>query len=201
MEADMTYDYTFQIDHIDYGVVEGGNRIVLIKTGLGSDYFGYENKYLTMAFQLRDQYGFSVLVASNPHDGRRHTRMDQQALEQCTADLCGGSPELYFFGHSNGGIKGLELTSTGISFKKMVLVNMPLMINFHKTKRYISAIPQTTILAIFGEQDPSVSYAPFLERAAENVRVLTIPQADHTFRGMTNEFIGLSEWLMERKMQ
>ena len=79
----------------------------------------------------------------------------------------------------------------------MVLVNMPLMLNFHKTKRYVSAIPQTDIVAIYGQHDQSVPYLPFFEGKFENVKVLTVPNADHNFKGMLNEFIDLSDYLMK----
>ena len=130
----MNYDEIMQYDGIDYGLIKGGPRIVFIKVGLGGNCSGYENKYLKMAYRLQEKYGCSVIVASNPHDGKSHTRIDRQIIEQYIAKYEIDSPELFFFGHSNGGVKGLELTDAGVEFKKMILVNMPLMINFHKTK-------------------------------------------------------------------
>ena len=200
----MDYDYSIKSDHIDYGFINGnsnsngnGNhKIVFIKTGLGGNYVGYENKYLIMAHQLRQKYGCSVIVASNPHDGQSHVSQDRQMIEQYIADKQIRFPELYFFGNSNGGTKGLQLADAGVAFRKMILVNMPLMINFHKTKRYISEIPQTKILAVYGEKDPSYSYIPFLDGRAENVTVMVVPKADHNFKGMLQEFIALSDLLM-----
>ena len=65
----MDYNYSLKKDNIDYGFVKGNNKIVFIKSGLGGNYLGYENKYLIMAYQLHDKYGCSVIVSSNPHDG------------------------------------------------------------------------------------------------------------------------------------
>lgn len=191
----MNYDYTLHHDGIDYGIITGNDQIVFIKVGLGGSYLGYENKYLTMARQLHKRYGCSVIVSSNPHDGIDHSSKDRQMIEQYVLEnqLC--SSELFFFGHSNGGIKGLELANKAIKFKKIVLVNMPLMINFHKTKRYISSIPQTQIVAVYGEFDASYPYVPFLDGTAENVKVLTVSKADHNFKGMLNEFIDLSDMI------
>ena len=76
---------------------------------------------------------------------------------------------------------------------------MPLMINFHKTKRYLSAIPQTEVLAVFGELDPSFAYVPFLDGRYGHVKVLTVPYADHNFMGMTEEFVRLGRLLMDER--
>ena len=193
----MDYNYSLKKDNIDYGFVKGNNKIVFIKSGLGGNYLGYENKYLIMAYQLHDKYGCSVIVSSNPHDGRSHSSNDKQIIEQYIADSHIGFPELFFLGHSNGGIKGLELANANVEFKKMILVNMPLMINFHKTKRYIFSIPQTKIIAVYGEQDPSSPYIPFLEGIAKNIKVIKFLRADHNFKGLLKEFIDLSNLLMD----
>ena len=193
----MEYNYTLKNEDIDYGFVNGNNKIVLVKPGLGGDYSGYESKYLRIAHRLHEKYGCSVIVASNPEESRNHSNSDKQILEQYISENNILSPELFFFGNSNGGIKGLELANNGVTFRKMVLVNMPLMLNFHKTKRYASAVPQTEIVAIYGQHDQSVPYLPFFEGKFDNVTVLTVPNADHNFKGMLDEFMRLSDFLME----
>lgn len=192
----MEYDYTVKHGNLDYGVLRGGPKVVFIKSGLGSDYIGFENKYLRMARGLHETYGCGVIVASNPQDGESHAKSDRMILEQYASEHGINHPEVFFFGSSNGCIKGLELTDHGVDFRRMVLVNMPLMINFHKTKRYISAIPQTEILTVYGELDPSIPYVPFLDGRFRNVKVMTIPRADHNFKGMICDFIRLGHLLM-----
>ena len=192
----MNYDETLHNNGIDYGIVAGNNKIVFIKTGRGGNYLGDENKYLIMARRLFEKYGCSVIVSSNPHDGVNHNREDKQMIKEYMAANHACLSELFFFGHSNGGVKGLELANENIVFKKMILVNMPLMINFHKIKRYIFSIPQTQILAIYGEHDPSFPYMPLLNGRAEHVKAITFPGADHTFQGLRKEFIAFSDWLM-----
>lgn len=191
----MNYDYTVRNGHIDYAFLRGDRRLVFIKPGLGTDCMGFEHKYLRMAHRLRDTYGCGVMVAANPNDGTSHADSDKAMLEQYMAENPTDPSELYCFGSSNGCIKGLELTGRGVAFRRMVLVNMPLMINFHKTKGYISAIPQTEILAIYGELDPSIPYIPFLKGRFENVQVPTVPNADHNFKGMIVGYIALCDSL------
>lgn len=192
----MNYDYTLRNDHIDYGVIRGDHKIAFLKTGLGSNPVGNEEKYLQIAHRLNQKYRCTVIVASNPNDGRSHVNSDQQILERYVLENLFPTPEFFFFGNSNGGIKGLELLNHGIPFRKMILVNMPLMINFHKTKQYVSTFPKTSIVAIYGERDASYPYTPFLDGKFENVKVITIPNADHNFEGMLDTFIALSDFLM-----
>lgn len=196
IKNEINFDYALQVDGIDYGFVNGNSKIVFIKTGLGGSCFGYEDRYLNMALRLKDRYGCSVIVASNPNDNKNHVDADRQIIEQYTSDHNIDHFELFFFGHSNGCIKGLELTESSPKFRKMILVNMPLMINFHKTKRYVSKIPDTHIVAVYGELDPSYSYTPFLQGKFENLSLLSVPQADHNFKGFINEFMDLIDLLL-----
>ena len=190
----MNYDYiSCSGDNTQYGIISGNNKIVFIKAGLGGDNFGYENKYLIMAQQLHDKFGCSVIVASNPNDGKSHVEKDQTIIQQFVVDNNILKPEFFFLGHSNGGFKGLELSYSSITFTKMILINMPLMINLHKTKQYILSIPQTNILLIYGENDPSFAYVPFIEGKFNNVEVYVVQHADHNFKGLLDEFISYGE--------
>ena len=191
----MSLDYTVLHNGIEYGIVRGGTEVVLVKTGLGTDRILPDSKYAVMARRLHEGDGCSVIVATNPHDGVSHAENDRAMLERYVSEQGIEDPTVFFFGNSNGCIKGLELAACGVTFWRMVLVNMPLMINFHRTKEYIARIPQTSILAVFGERDPSISYVPFLDGRFENVRVLTVSGADHNFKGMADEFVGLSDFL------
>jgi alpha/beta superfamily hydrolase len=78
----------------------------------------------------------------------------------------------------------------------MILVNMPLTINLHHTRRYLSLIPDTDVIAVYGERDVSYPYAAILEGKSERVQVIRVPDADHNFAGKTEEFIRLAEMLL-----
>ncbi|MBQ5792441.1 MAG: hypothetical protein IIW17_00310 [Clostridia bacterium] len=195
--ACMQYDGTLQLGGIDYAFVYGDHRIVFVKVGLGGDCFGEEDKYLFMARMLQNTYGCSVIVAANPCDGKSHVDADGHAIARFIAENGVCDPQLYLFGNSGGCVKGLAL-ATRTTFVRAVLVNMPLMIDFHKTKRYIAALSQTEILAVYGARDPSAPYVPFLEGRFANLRVRIVAGADHNFHGMTHEFIDLSRDLMQK---
>ena len=179
---------------LDYACVSGGERVVFIKAGLGGDYFGYENKYLRIARLLREKYGCTVISVSNPNDKRFGVRADKDILETVIHRHALSNPEFYLFGNSNGCYKGLALAQE-VKFRRAVLVNMPMTINFHRTKKFLQEIPETEILAVFGEKDISCPYAPLLEGKRRGQSVLRVPGADHQFIGKTAEFIGLAERL------
>lgn len=190
----MTFDYQIENDcNIENGCIVGNNKIVFIQAGLGGSYLGYENKYYQIASKLNKKFGCSVISVSNPIDCKKTLEVDQQIITNFISKNNIQNPEFYFFGHSNGGIKGLELASSCFSFKRMVLVNMPLMIIFHKTKAYITSIPKTQILLVYGEKDPSFTYMPFLKDKFENIKLISVNSADHHFKGMLQEFVDLSD--------
>ena len=146
--------------------------------------------------RLHDKYDCSVICVSNPVP--LPITVDKKILCEFLNVNGINNPEIFFFGHSNGGIKGLELAANGVAFKRMVLVNMPLMLNFHKTVQWINAIPETDIVTVYGEKDPSYNYIPFLEcKNLSNVEIVKIHGADHNFRGMMGEFLELSDILIK----
>lgn len=184
-------------DDLKYGLIKGDGRIVFVKVGLGGDHLGYENRYLKMARLLHDSFGCSVIVASNPQDGQNHIEEDRSIIKEYVLDEGIEDSELLFFGHSNGCIKGLALTGVGVSFSKMVLVNMPLMINFHKTKGYIAANQKTDVVAVYGDLDPSYPYTPYIKDKFPNLRLVTAENTEHNFFRKTDEFINLSRFLFQ----
>ena len=176
----------------EYGIMLGGTELVFIKAGLGGNYRGYEDKYLKIAGLLNEEYGRTVICASNEEGASLD--FDVKIIEKYKAIL-GDKCKIYFFGHSDGGRCGLDLAKD-IHFERMILVNMPLMINMHKKERAIKELTDTKISLICGERDPSYSYLPFIEVGKpENLEIIRIPGADHNFKGMTEEFIQLSRGL------
>ena len=183
-------------NEVEYGFISGDNRVVYIKSGMGGSYLGYEDKYLKIADRLHERCGCSVICVSNPVP--LPIDVDLVILNEFVKSLGCDNPEIYFFGHSNGCVKGLEIAAKGILFKRMVLINMPLMQNFHKTVNWIKLIPTTEMVTVYGQKDPSYSYIPFLEcKNLSNVEIVKIQGADHNFRGMMSEFLELSDMLLK----
>lgn len=183
---------------IEFGLIHGNNRgchrVVIIKAGAGGNCIGAEEKYLKMAQLLHDTYGCTVLCLSN-YASDSFERGDAAVIRELIAEM-GGEVELYYVGNSNGSTQGLLSATQYFDFRRMVLVNMPLMMNFHKIKEALNRA-DTEIRFVYGEKDPSISYVPFLRNAGQKegnlarVEIVTVKGADHNFAGMTDVFMEL----------
>ena len=177
---------------IGYGLIHGNNRVVIIKAGAGGNCIGAEEKYLKMARLFHDTYGCTVLCLSN-HANDSFARGDVAVIRELIVEM-GGEVELYYIGNSNGSTQGLLTATKYFAFRRMVLVNMPLMLNFHKIKAALTRA-DTEIRFVYGEKDPSISYVPFLRNASSKegnlarAEIVTVGGADHNFAGMTDVFI------------
>ena len=189
------FDFICGDGELEYGYIPGNEKVVFIKAGLGGDYRGYENKYLKIARLLNQKHGCTVISVSNPYEKPFGVADDRAILEKILQKFGFENPDLYLFGNSDGCRKGLTLASE-VYFRRMILVNMPLTINLHRTRRYLSLIPDTDVIAVYVEKYVSYPYAALLEGKSERVRVIRVPDADHNFAGKTKDFIALSEKLL-----
>lgn len=166
---------------IEYGFLPGGADTVFIKAGRGGTYQGVGEKYLRFASFLREKYGVSVLCASNPGESRGSCEADISAL----SELAKGA--VYLWGTSDGAFKCIDVAEK-INFRKAVLVNMPLMINFYKNKERLKKLPRDRVAFAFGERDASMKFTPFL--FSLGCEFVTIAGAEHTL-DMTDAEIAL----------
>jgi hypothetical protein len=169
MDFDFILEREAAGEKIEYGVLRGGENTVFIKAGRGGTYRGENDKYLRFALFLREKYGASVVCSSNPEACRGSWDADVSVLREF-----GG--ELYLWGTSDGGFKCIDVAEK-LCFCKAVLTNMPLMINFYKTKERLKKIPSGRIAFVYGEQDPSFKYIPFL--FSLGCKLVTLAGAGH----------------------
>ncbi len=172
---------------INYGIVFGNNDIVFIKSGAGGSHIGYENKYLKMAKKIHDKDGATVICASNPSD-ELSLKYDEEIIAEFIKNLKASSVK--FIGASRGAYLGLTYLSEKIDFSKLLLINMPLMLNFHKSTK---ALYGKNVTFVYGQLDPSASYIPFLKRYCEDIVIIS--EADHQFRNMTEVFVDLVKFI------
>ena len=182
---------------VEYGIIEGNSQVVFIKAGAGGTYLGDEEKYLRMARLLNQKSGCTVICASNP-DRDSFNQCDFRMLTEYFQNRIADEPSLYFLGSSNGAYQGLVFATRFFRFKKMLLINMPLMLNYHKSKAALDALTDTEVLFVYGENDPSFKYLPFLKsRYKDRFKILAVEGADHNFEGMIDDYIGLSNMLLD----
>lgn len=181
---------------VEYGIAHGGPVVVFIKVGRGGDCYGFEDKYLKMAYFLREQYGCTVVCASNPVNLPVTYPTDAAFLSAYLKEQESTASRVYTVGSSNGALQTLELARSLLAVDGLLLVNMPLMINYHKTKAALRELSDRRIVGVWGERDPSAPYVRFVENLGlPNSQIEIIPNADHCFTGMTEHFLELPKLL------
>lgn len=189
MDFDKTVSHTVDGYELKYGVFYGNQNIVFIKCGAGGTISDHNGKYVKMAYRLNQSLGATVICSAYPYPSDDFLlQYDERIIDKFIDKF--DSCSLSFIGVSRGAYVGLTYFSKKFNFSKMLLINMPLMINFHKS---IDALPDKEILFVYGEQDPSFTYIPYLKLHHNNVTI--IKGANHTFDGMLEEFVALADLL------
>lgn len=177
---------------IEYGIVNGNDKLFFVKVGNGGGIYGYENKYLKISGLIHEKYGCSVLVSSNPLEisVKESVAFDFDFIEENFPS----ASEVAAFGNSQGGKMLVAYAYMCPKIKSVLAVNAPLMINLHKTKAGIKNFEGDMIHMIYGEKDPSYPYVEILRSSiSPKFSYSTVKNADHKFTNMLEEFISLPE--------
>lgn len=167
---------------VDYGFVFGGDRqkILLIKAGQDGSIYGYRNKYLKLACEMRDLYGFSAICASTPSSDI--IQMIQFAEVVKSEFEINEQIQIFFMGISIGASIGCLGQPLFPEISRFLLVNPPLMINTPLICRSAKAFDGDMMTFVFGSLDPSAHLAGLLKlHERENMRVVIVPGQDHYF--------------------
>ncbi len=192
---DFTKKLTSQDGNVGY--IPGSHQILFIKTGQGGSIYGYENRYLDLAIEINERYGFSVFVSETVTDSAESFRRDILAVEEMlgTTDF-----EVYYIGVSKGGLVGIWYGADEGRIKRMLSINAPLMINYYgRTLPGIHRLGKARLTMAYGTLDPSYNYTPFAEKHAA-VRI--IEGADHNLTGKDGALMSLTEeYLLQCRQQ
>jgi hypothetical protein len=140
------------------GIIPGNDTCVYIKTGKGGGIYGYEGKYIEIAKQIYETLGYTVCVSANPM-GKSCILSDE------TAELNSrivGIKEILYVGFSNGALVGAQQAYLIEAIQRMLLINGPLMFNWHKTKAGVEKFNGKEVVFVYGEHDPSYKYFDLL---------------------------------------
>lgn len=171
-----------------YGIVFGTNILVYIKTGNGGNIYGYENKYQKIANRINDELGYAVLVAANPVEEQCNLQSEMGNVFD-TFGIYNTFDDIIYIGFSDGANIGAQQGYLIPEIKRMLLINGPLMINFHKTKRGICAFENEKIEMVYGKQDPSYKYVELLDSIDSRILLVnTLENIDHNFTNALPEF-------------
>jgi hypothetical protein len=180
----------FENEVIEYGIIKGNNTVFFTKAGANGSMRGYEDKYLTMGINLHKKYGYTVVCSSNPFAIEESIGQGMEVIEQYIKEPY----QVYYFGHSNGAVMGARNAWKYPQIKRFVLVNGPLMTNWHKTREGTAKFKGERMVYVYGEEDPSFKFAGLVNLVGNPaVSLITVPKADHNFYGMLDEFEQLPE--------
>lgn len=179
---------------IDYGIVKGNETIVFIKAGQDGSMYGYHNKYLKIADSINKKYGYTVICSSNPFDGTNPLDNAMKVIDDYCNEQQIKDYKIYYMGHSNGALIGAWFGINYPKIKRMLLVNGPLMYNWHKTKEGIQKFSGEKIVLVYGSLDQSYQYTGLIEPLInEKVKLEIIEGQDHHFSKDTFDFKTLPE--------
>ena len=179
---------------IDYGIVEGNQTILFIKAGQNGNIYGFDNKYLRIALAMHEQFGFTVITSSNPFNGQNPLDQAFEVIEAYCETKGFSSYEVRYMGHSNGALIGFTWGHLYPQIRKMLLINGPLMVNWHRSKAGLSKINDKAVTFVYAEKDPSAFFVGHLHKLAKEnplLDVVTIDDADHNFAEHMDVFLQL----------
>lgn len=191
----MDYDDNLAYWGINFGLLEGKYGLLIVKTGSGGTIYGHNNKYLTMAKKIREKYGFGVIVSDNPVEVSAKENMFatmQVAQRHWEENIIG---DAYYFGASKGAQYAAMYAYKYEWVSKWLLVNMPLMINWYKSMDGLEHLCSLQkMIFVFGDKDPSFKFVDLIDLVnGKNIAKIIVPEADHNFSNMMDEFIHLPD--------
>ena len=140
---------------IEYGIINGNNTVVFVKTGFEGSCYGYENKYVRIGRALKEKHGCSIIVSSNPLGYKTDFSAEMEFVRDYAKKQNLVDYQLYFFGHSNGAALGIINAYQFAEIKKLVCINAPLMINLHLLLRGIKGFSGEKMTLVYGSNDAS----------------------------------------------
>lgn len=177
---------------IDYGIISGNNKILFIKSGQDGSVYGYNNKYLKIAKKVNEKYGYTVICSSNPFDGDNPLDNAFEVIKNYCKENSFDDYEIYYMGHSNGALIGLWFGTNYDKITKFLLINGPLMFNWHRTKEVIKNFNKKKLCLVYGEYDQSIKYTELISPLInEKVELKIIENEDHHFSNNFEDYINL----------
>lgn len=177
---------------IEYGIIEGNNTIVFIKSGQNGSIYGYNNKYIKMAKRLNKKYKCTVICSSNPFDGNNPLDNAFTVIEKYTSKF--EDYKVYYLGFSNGALIGAYFGINYPKIKRMLLVNMPLIYDINLIKNNLNNFNNEKITIVYGSLDYSINSLENIKDIKSNrMDIKVVPNEDHYFSKDEEDFYSLPE--------
>lgn len=177
---------------IEYGIIEGNNTIVFIKSGQNGSIYGYNNKYIKMAKRLNKKYECTVICSSNPFDGNNPLDNAFTVIEKYTSKF--EDYKVYYLGFSNGALIGAYFGINYPKIKRMLLVNMPLIYDINLIKNNLNNFNNEKVTIVYGSLDYSINLLENIKNVKSNrLDIKVILNEDHYFSKDEEDFYSLPE--------
>ncbi len=177
---------------IEYGIIEGNNTIVFIKSGQNGSIYGYNNKYIKMAKRLDKKYKCTVICSSNPFDGNNPLDNAFTVIEKYTSKF--EDYKVYYLGFSNGALIGAYFGINYPKIKRMLLVNMPLIYDINLIKNNLNNFNDEKVTIVYGSLDYSINLLENIKNIKSNrLDIKVILNEDHYFSKDEEDFYSLPE--------
>ena len=177
---------------IEYGIIEGNNTIVFIKSGQNGSIYGYNNKYIKMAKRLNKKYKCTVVCSSNPFDGNNPLDNAFTVIEKYTSKF--EDYKVYYLGFSNGALIGAYFGINYPKIKRMLLVNMPLIYDINLIKNNLNNFNNEKVTIVYGSLDYSINLLENINDIKSNrLDIKVILNEDHYFSKDEEDFYSLPE--------
>lgn len=177
---------------IEYGIIEGNNTIVFIKSGQNGSIYGYNNKYIKMAKRLNKKYKCTVICSSNPFDGNNPLDNAFTIIEKYTSKF--EDYKVYYLGFSNGALIGAYFGINYPKIKRMLLVNMPLIYDINLIKNNLNNFNNEKVTIVYGSLDYSINLLENINDIKSNrLDIKVILNEDHYFSKDEEDFYSLPE--------
>ena len=177
---------------IEYGIIEGNNTIVFIKSGQNGSIYGYNNKYIKMAKRLNKKYECTVICSSNPFDGNNPLDNAFTVIEKYTSKF--EDYKVYYLGFSNGALIGAYFGINYPKIKRMLLVNMPLIYDINLIKNNLNNFNNEKVTIVYGSLDYSINLLENINDIKSNrLDIKVILNEDHYFSKDEEDFYSLPE--------
>lgn len=186
------YDYLFSLKFYDsiiqYGIINGSNKILFIKPGQDGSLTGYKDKYYNLAKYVNKEYGYTVICSNNPYVKPHNPILQAIDVISDYAELMKFKDyEIYYLGNSCGGMLGARYSYLYPNIKRCLLINPPLFISYHKIKDGVEKFSGEKLVFLYGTEDPSFKFVEMLDSIQnDKVSYVLLEREDHNLSKNTH---------------
>lgn len=188
---------------VSYGIFERDSDVFFIlKTGNNGSLNGYMDKYLRIAANTAEKFGVNAIIATNPenHDdnySKSKIDVDLQFVRRIASERNITNYKVYYMGYSNSARVAVCYAADYPKITRVLALNT-MADNEDGMLEGINGFKGEKFILVHGTEDMYLPNIQALAMAADNndvVKFVPVPDADHQFIGMLDEFMRINEMM------